>query len=64
MVDQSIVDEWLAKADEDYLFTEKYLQDDTRYPTVWPAGYTKDDAVTALAAAGRIREFVKAKLSH
>lgn len=130
MVDQSIVDEWLAKADEDYLFTEKYLQNeesffaplcfhcqqaaekylksyivakefsflkihdinelrevcqdheesfeeirdecallsryyiDTRYPTVWPVGYTKEDAWTALEAVGRIREFVKTKLSR
>lgn len=130
MVDQSIIDEWLAKADEDYLFTEKYLQNeesffaplcfhcqqaaekylksyivakelsflkihdinelrevcqdheesfeeirdecallsryyiDTRYPTVWPVGYTKEDAWTALEAVGRIREFVKTKLSR
>lgn len=129
MVDQSVISEWLAKADEDYLFTEKYLKDedgffaplcfhcqqaaekylkayivakslvfqkihdlnelravcqdhtesfeeirdecallsryyiDTRYPTVWPVGYVKDDALTALAAAGRIREFIKTKLS-
>lgn len=31
MVDQSIVDEWLAKADEDYLFTEKYLQNEESF---------------------------------
>lgn len=129
MVDQSIIDEWLAKADEDYLFTEKHLRDedsffaplcfhcqqavekylkayivangllfqkihdlnelcavcqekeaafedirdecallsryytDTRYPAVWPIGYTKDDALTAFAATGRIREFIKTTLT-
>lgn len=129
MVDRKIVDEWLEKAEEDYLFTSKHLQDeesffaplcfhcqqaaekylkayivarglsfrkvhdlvellnvcqshdatfaeldddtkrltrfyiDTRYPAIWPVGYTKDDAVDALSCAGRIREFVKSKLS-
>lgn len=130
MVDSRVVSEWLAKAEEDYLFTEKLIGDeesffaplcfhcqqaaekylkayvvahslqfrkthdlveilelckekdkeftqldddvrrlsgyyvDTRYPTTWPVGYIKDDAFTAFAAAGRIREFIKTKLAR
>lgn len=128
MVDRTIVAEWTAKADEDYFFAKKHLEDeesffsphcfhahqtaekylkaysicvnlpfrkihdliellatctahdasfaelredvklltpyyvDTRYPAVWPMGFTKNDARVALDAAGRIREFVKEKL--
>lgn len=128
MVDPQIVTDWIAKAEEDYLFTEKHIVDeesffaplcfhcqqaaekylkayivahelplrkihdlvelvklcmqadsafeelkgdailinpyyiDTRYPATWPIGFTKDDALAALATAGRIREFVKEKL--
>jgi len=128
MANSRVVMEWVAKADEDFLFAQKHLQDeesffaplcfhgqqaekylkayivanrlafrkthdlielfeicsehdgtfsevedeakrltryyvDTRYPAVWPTGYTREDAVDALAVAGRIREFIKTKLS-
>lgn len=129
MVDSRIVAEWVEKAEEDYLFTEKYIGDeesffaplcfhcqqsaekylkayiiahkiplrkihdlveliqmclkkdstfieikedailinpyyvDTRYPGTWPIGFTKEDALAAFAAAGRIREFIKTRLS-
>ena len=129
MGDSTVVEEWFAKAEEDYQFVSKYLPEeneffaqlcfhcqqaaekyfktyivaqklplrkthdlkiltklcvqgdtsfrqlgeeatllnpyyvDTRYPAVWPTGFTKDDAQRALEAAGRVRELVKAKLS-
>lgn len=46
---------------EDAILINPYYVD-TRYPGTWPIGFSKDDALTAFAAAGRIREFIKKKL--
>jgi hypothetical protein len=50
MVDRLIIDEWLAKAENDFEMD-------------WPVETTKDKAQRAQDAAARIRELVRFSLS-
>lgn len=53
--------EFVQVTDECIFLSDFYIQ--TRYPVIWPVGITRNDAVKAQKAAGKIAGLVKNLLS-